>query len=224
MKIHLFKSEEDWLSIRKGKATASQIHRLLAGSANELSKGAKTYCEEIFAETVADDVTPGYTDFAMEWGKSEEPNAILELDKLYPHDEIQHFGAWEFLFCEYNSFSGCSPDALCENKFGVEVKCPVKKEIHIERVMTVNSGTELLAYDKAIYTQIQFNMMCFGLNKWLWVSWYDGMRESALKLHVVEIEADPVMQGLIEKKLEQAAQYVAELRLVYDAVLKSKKA
>jgi hypothetical protein len=45
-----------------------------------------------------------------------------------------------------------------------------------------------------------------------------------LKLHVVEIEADPVMQGLIEKKLEQAAQYVAELRLIYDAVLKSKTA
>lgn len=224
MKIHLFNSEEDWLGVRKGKATASPMHRLLTGSANELSKGAKTYCEEIFAETIAEDVIAPYTGYEMEWGKSEEPNAILELDKLYPNDEIQHFGAWNFLFCEYNSFAGCSPDALCENHFGVEVKCPVKKEIHIERVLSVNSESELLAYDKAIYTQIQFNMMCFGLDKWLWVSWYDGMKERALKLHVVEIGPDLPMQELIKVKLIQAEKYVSELRALYDAVLKTKLA
>lgn len=100
MEIHLFKSEEDWLIHKKGKASASNISKLLTnGKQGGLSVGAKTYVEELFADTIADDILEPFINQSMQHGKDEEPVAIEEVGKLFPFQDIEHYGMHQYLFC-----------------------------------------------------------------------------------------------------------------------------
>lgn len=224
MKITLFDSEHDWLTHKKGKASASNISRLLTkGKSDGLSVGAKTYVEELFAATVADDILDPYIDIHMQHGKDEEPVAIEEAGKLFPFQDIEHYGGRQFLFCELSDFAGCSPDALiyenAAHTSGIEVKCPTSKETHIYRLLNVKDNVSLLEHNKDIYAQIQMNMMCFGAKEWHFASYYSFMHEPKLRLHIVKIEPDEAMQELIRVKISQAQTYFNELRESYNALL-----
>lgn len=249
MKIHLFNSEADWLEHKKGKASASRINELLANVKREmtedeqaqwkkehpkstaktiedvrlLSPGAKTYVEELFADTIADDILEPFVNQSMQHGKDEEPVAIEEVGKMFPFQDIEHYGGHQYLFCQLTDFAGCSPDALiCENgKYiaGIEAKCPTNKLIHIDRLLNVNDNDSLLEHDKDIYAQIQMNMMCFDLKEWFFASYYSYMYEPKLRLHTVKIEPDTEMQALILTKLAEAEVYFNELKAAYTALL-----
>jgi hypothetical protein len=229
MKINLFQSEFDWLEYKKGKPSASGISRLLTkGKTGGLSVGAKTYVEELFASTIADDIIEPYLSIDMQHGKDEEPVAIEELGKLYPFERIDHFGGHQYMFCDYDSFSGCSPDALISDDSGkyisgAEVKCPTSKVKHIERLLNVKDGDSLQDHDAAIYAQIQFNMMCFDLPEWLFVSYYSYMHDRAARLVVIKIEANKDFQKLIKEKLIEAKEHFDSLKSKYNETIKSLK-
>jgi hypothetical protein len=229
MKINLFQSEFDWLEYKKGKVSASPMHRLLTkGKTFGLSVGAETYVEELFASTIADDIIEPYLSIEMQHGKDEEPVGIEELGKLYPFNRIDHFGGNQFMFCDYNDFSGCSPDALISDDsgkyiLGAEVKCPTSKVKHIERLLNVKDGKSLNAHDSSIYAQIQFNMMCFDLPEWLFVSYYSYMHDRAARLVVVKIEADKDFQELIKGKLIEAKEHFDSLKSKYNQTIKHLK-
>lgn len=222
MNITLFDSEAAWLEAKKGKVSASKISKLLTNGkgADGLSVGAKSYLLELFAETVADDVIEPYISIDMQHGKDEESVAVEELGKLYPFDNIEHFGGHQYMFCEYNDFSGCSPDALISNNAGVyllgtEIKCPTSKRIHVERVLTVHDNESLKSHDSDIYDQIQHNMLCFGLNEWLFVSFYRYMHDPSKRLHVVKITSDAERQELMKAKIEAGKKYFNELAVSF---------
>lgn len=226
MEIHLFKSEEDWLIHKKGKASASNISKLLTnGKQGGLSVGAKTYVEELFADTIADDILEPFINQSMQHGKDEEPVAIEEVGKLFPFQDIEHYGMHQYLFCQISPFAGCSPDALiCKDGVyvsGIEAKCPTNKLIHLDRLLNVNDNASLLDHDKDIYAQIQMNMLCFGLSEWVFASYYSYMHEPKLRLHTVKVHADPVMQALISSKLAEAEAYFNELKSAYENLLKA---
>lgn len=224
MKILLFNSEADWLEHKKGKASASNISKLLTkGKQDGLSVGAKTYVEELFADTIADDILEPFVNQSMQHGKDEEPVAIEEVGKMFPFQDIEHYGGHQYLFCELNDFAGCSPDALiCENGeyvSGIEAKCPTNKLVHLDRLLNVKDNASLLEHDKEIYAQIQMNMLCFGLKEWYFASYYSYMHEPKVRLLVVKIEQDLEMQALILSKLAEAEAYFNELKTAYTALL-----
>lgn len=238
-----FGDELEWLAAKAGMFGASKVNGLLAPGKrlmteaelldwkkenpkstakyieddSTLSEGALTLCLEIFSERVAKDVVGKFLSFDMQYGKDTEPKAYQEVDKLFPYEEILHFGGSQYLFIKYNDYSGASPDILCLGKWGAEVKCPTTKRIHIERILQVHDNQSLKQHDKDIYAQIQFNMMCAKLNKWLFVSYYEGMNDKSLVTHIVDILPDKDFQKLIHNKLEAAEKEVQRLMEAFKA-------
>jgi len=225
MKILEFKSEEDWLQSKKGKFSASNIHRLLTNGKKpgELSVGAKTYCFELFTETISQDIYPSFTNQSMEHGKDYEYTVVEHLNKLYPLDEILHFGSNHFLFALINEHAGASPDVLCLDKFGAEIKCPTSKAIHVDRILNVFDNISLKEHDAQIYAQIQFNLKCLQMDKWLFLSYYEGMNDPEFILHEVEITPDLEMHKLMEEKINLGIIEMNRLESVYQSKLYMKR-
>lgn len=200
--------QDNWMSSRLGKFTASEIGNLLTESKKKdevFGATAKTYIHRKIHEILSGEVKQLAPMNALEWGKSLENEAILVYEAQTGY-KVENLGGANPKFFEFGERAGGSPDGLIESDKGqgvLEVKCPYTGETMIDYLL-FNTGADLLAYNKNYYAQVQFNMVCTNTN---WANWvaYDP-RINMLK--IVHIDRDNYFCEKLIEKVELATIYV----------------
>ena len=212
-------NEQQWQESRLGRFTASEIHRLLTEptvaekkAGEKLSKGAKTFCEEVASEIFTgqpfQDSSTFATIRAAEWGKLQEPIAVEKYKELiYKGDEasFKYYGGGNYSFFEIGENAGYSPDFIAD-VYG-EVKCP-DTHTHI-KYTKLRNNEDLKDFKAAYYYQMQMGMMGHKLETGHFVSFDPRMVKASL--FVLTIKKDNEAQDLILSKLEAARDYVRDI-------------
>lgn len=186
----------EWFEVRKGKFTASNIHKLCGKSID--TQTAETYILEKLAERLGV-ITPQYQTDAMRWGEETEPVAF---------DVVNKFERFlESTFKPYNDYFGGSPDGVNTEKI-LEIKCPYNPVEHLRHLKVIN-GLTLKQIKPEYYWQIQANMLIFDRNKALFASFDPRLNHEKL-IHMVVIERDLEATKLILERVTQATEILNE--------------
>ena len=116
---------EQWENIRKGKATASELGRILTPSKLQFASGAVTYAAEKVAEILGVETVPPPPTFWMERGTELEPHARQEFSEISGMEVIQV----GFIMQEADSRFGASVDGLVGHDAILEIKCPSAEKL-----------------------------------------------------------------------------------------------
>lgn len=221
MRNYFDEKKAEWGKLRWGKFTGSSIYKLLErGNGTTFGKGAMAYITQIACEAYT---SYEQNDFEGTWdmreGKRKEPQAA----KFYSHviSSIQvngvplrtiYYGDSDPHFKDYNEHSGASVDMigmLNDSPYFVpELKCP-KRDTHFDRLIKLSAYKEEEKYiflkteHKDYYAQIQFEMMCWGVDFGHWVSYneYFPMDDRIIIIHV---PADKPFQKNLDLTLQLA--------------------
>lgn len=112
--------DEAWHRLRLGVITASEVHNVISKprSGTKWTGMKMSYFHTLLAE-VCTGVAPEVNAKALAWGKQYEEGArtLFEFTTDVKVTESQS--------CSVTSMrTACSPDGLCSNDFGLELKCP----------------------------------------------------------------------------------------------------
>ena len=187
---------EEWYEIRRGKFTASNIHKLMG--VKGLGKTGLTYIDEVVADMLSDESEDErFENKAMRWGADWEPVAAAWYAKAFSK-ELEERG-----FVLYSKDAGASPDRLIvDEKKGIEIKCPFNRANHLKH-LKLNDASELKAECPEYYWQIMFNILCIDYESWDFVSFDPRYRED-LKLFAIEIKRNDEDCRLLEQRLGEA--------------------
>lgn len=199
----------------------------------KFGKGAMSYIAKVATQSVGkvDNNDFGGNIYHLENGVRLEFESISGFQKAffpkakYKDLSFTHYGEANQKFIVYNPYSGCSPDAVFHvgnvNIFGVEAKCPTSEtqmktiiELHKETLL-VQKLQNIPDYNEArqiafkkwnlqYYCQVQFQMMCFKLDKWFWISYNEDMKDVQGRMIVLPIKPDARVQQEIKLKLIEA--------------------
>ena len=187
---------EEWYEIRRGKFTASNIHKLMG--VKGLGKTGLTYIDEVVADMLSDESEDErFENKAMRWGADWEPVAAAWYAKAF-NKELEERG-----FVLYSKDAGASPDRLIvDEKKGIEIKCPFNRANHLKH-LKLNDASELKAECPEYYWQIMFNILCCDYESWDFVSFDPRYRED-LKLFALEVKRNNEDCRLLEQRLGEA--------------------
>lgn len=184
---HVMQKEEDWLRLRIGKVTASELDSLVTPEF-KIRDGATPYtylCEKV-AEAYKGNPLPGFTAFATEQGELLEMEARGWYCMEFDDHKIHNVG-----FVEHESGRcGCSPDALLGDEGGLEIKCPQPTN-HVRYLL---DGT--LPKDYA--AQVHMSLYVTGRKFWRFVSYHRGY-----PAFVLNVERDETIIVKIDAALAQ---------------------
>ena len=187
---------EEWYEIRRGKFTASNIHKLMG--VKGLGKTGLTYIDEVVADMLSDESEAAlFENKAMRWGADWEPVAAAWYAKAFSR-ELEERG-----FVRYSKDAGASPDRLIvDEKKGIEIKCPFNRANHLKH-LKLNDASELKAECPEYYWQIMFNILCCDYESWDFVS-FDPRYMEDLKLFALEVNRNDEDCKLLEQRLGEA--------------------
>lgn len=202
----------EWYAERKGKFTASEIHKLMG--IKGLGKTGETYILEKVAEELGATM-PDITTFAMEYGKEMEGRAKW----CYSKDQKVSVSEQPFIVAPWCDQAGASPDGLVTEwdkknnplptRKGIEVKCPYNPAHHIQnlRIKTVDEFKE---QRPEYYWQIQMCMSVTGLRLWDFVSFYPVISDD-LRMKAIEIPANDADIELLKIRIAKAVETKNEI-------------
>ncbi len=110
---------EDWEQVRKGKATASQFHRIITPKRLSIASGAATYAAELVAERMGVESVDFEPTYWMQWGTECEEHAKAEFSRTFA--PVEDVG---FVTLDEQSQCGCSPDGFVGDDELIQIKCP----------------------------------------------------------------------------------------------------
>lgn len=169
---------EDWFAIRLGKATASNVHKILAKTKTGYGADRANYMTQLVLERVTGTKAEGYTNAEMQWGIDQEPfaRAAYEAAKSVLVDEVG------FLQHPTIEMSGASPDGLVGDHGMVEIKCPSSK-----------TALECWLSDDPVeakyYAQMQWQMACAG-REWCDYVVFDPRMPAKAQLFIYRVSRD----------------------------------
>lgn len=199
---------------RLGMFTASSIYKLMqSGRAKDKLFGdtAMTYIYEKLAEIVTGEYAKPARSASLDWGNEYEKDASMWLQKTYPH---KYHGKEDFVFYNYNEFSGGSPDGLSDTHV-FEYKCPFVSANHIKWL--VNNNQEWLKKEhNDYYVQLQFNMACTGKEMGIIASYDPRTVSHEHRMAIIEVERDTeLLKDLCEVRLPAAVGIITKsLKLI----------
>jgi hypothetical protein len=196
---------------RLGMFTASSIYKLLGkgrGADKPFSDTALTYIEEKLAEIITGEHQEQFTNKAMAWGNEHEYDAAQWLKQNY--FEFEYYGKLNFVFNEYNEYSGASPDGL-SNDCVVELKCPFNSSNHIG-FLIASVSDDAASWVKSnypeYYAQVQFNMMCAKLDKSVLASYDPRTVEPKYRMAVINIPKDEDYCKILDERISMAVEVI----------------
>lgn len=174
----------EWHAMRCGKATASKIGDLMAKTKTGWGASRANYMAQLIAERLTGTVAEGYTNSAMEWGKTTEAEARTAYE-FYTGNTVALI---DFIDHPRIAMSGASPDGLVGDAGLVEIKCP-NTATHIDYL---RGGS----IDRKYVLQMQWQMACTDRVWCDWVS-YDPRMPEEMRLLVRRVERDGELCGEI---------------------------
>lgn len=200
----MLQRSNDWFEARKGRFTASDIHKLLG--VRGLGQTGESYIfekavEELFGLNEEDE----FTSKDIQRGVTLEPLAFRKFQELKEFDFIE---VQETTFFPYGLHAGASPDGLVGNDSILEIKCPRPNKFF----NLVAKGID--AIDKEYIAQMQMQMLCTNSVKAYFFNYiiFNGFE----MWHEIEVLRDDVQIELIKQRIEDAIliknQYIEELK------------
>lgn len=191
-------NSDEWLFLRAGKITGSEIGKIMANEGKAFGKPAKDYAIKIALERLTGKpINGGYSNFHMERGHEQEPLARLLYEEEYFCD-VSNGG-----FFDAGSI-GCSPDGLVFDDGVIEIKSSIYS-VHYAREKRND-------IDPAYKWQSVFNLKVTG-RKWLDFISYCHEYPKGRKLFVKRLH-----QGMckdlfkrVDKRLSEFEEVIAEI-------------
>ena len=196
---------DEWLNIRKGKFTGSEIWKLMTDSRSkteQFSETAKTYILEKIAEQNANELyakqlnTP-----AIQWGNEYEPLARKWYSKL-TNKKVSEIGYVDLE--PFKDHAGGSPDGLIEYQGLIEIKCPFNSANHIKHILV--NAQDFKSELKEYYWQMQFYLSAMHL-EWCDFISFDPRIDADWGMHIKRINRNDEDIKLMMNKIEQAIEY-----------------
>lgn len=185
----LEQGSEQWLAVRKGRATASEFSKILTAG-GKLSKQSIAYMRKLARECVCDDPQEFQGNKFTDWGNDMEPEA-REWFTQNVNENVREVG---FCAADGGKPIGCSPDGLIvdpksgEYVAGLEIKCP-QVDTHVGYVL---DGELPSAYK----LQVHGSMAVTGLPRWWFISYFPGL--NPLVLCVERDEFTEIVAGALD--------------------------
>ena len=210
---HLEQGSEQWLKIRKGRATASEASKILTPTGKPSASRVK-YMRKLARECACDDPLEWFGNKHTEWGHDHESEA-RELFEEETGLDVAEVG-----FCtREDGIIGFSPDGLIlpdksrpDSEFigGLEIKCPAPDK-HVEYLIE----GELPAEYKL---QVHWSLAASGLPVWWFMSYFPGLNP-----FIIRVESDDFTQLVRDAQDQFLIDYAPERERVLDAILPSRK-
>jgi len=183
MWLNIKQNEDEWLDLRAGKVTGSEVSKVMAHYGKDFGDPAKKLAITIAVERITKKraATNNYTNKHMDRGHEEEPIARMLYEEMY-FTKVINGGFYD------NGKTGCSPDGLIGNDGLIEIK----SVITTTHYATIERG----GFDPAYKWQLFFNLGESG-RKWIDFISYCSSYPKATNLYVYRIE-----KSTIEKELE----------------------
>ena len=188
----MLQRSNDWFDARKGRFTASEIHKLLG--VRGLGQTGESYIFEKAVETVFGlDEDNNFTSIDMQRGVTLEPLAFRKFKEI---KEFEFLEVQETTFFPYGLDAGASPDGLVGSNAILEIKCPRPTKFF----NLVAKGFD--AIDKEYIAQMQMQMMCTNSEKAYFFNYiiFNGVE----MWHEIQINRDEKMIDLIKQRIEAA--------------------
>lgn len=198
----------DWYEIRRGRFTASEIHKILG------VKGFGTTGEDYIFEKAVESIygieeDEAFTTKDMQRGIDLEPLAFRKFEEIHQFD---FFYVKKAYFFPYGDDAGCSPDGLVNSDANLEIKCPRSKKFF----KIVAKGYS--AIDPVYIDQMQFQMLCTNSVKCYFFNYI--IKDGVEMWHEIEVQRDEKRIDFIKERLKKAI----ELKHEYiDYIIKNKQ-
>ena len=195
---------EEWLEARRGKITASQVHKLVNIKNPEapFSETAMTYMHRLIAERMGAAIEELNLE-VLEYGKEQEPYARQAYrnttDRLVFDAPFRTLLGYDYIGASPDGLSFENDDPLENPYIGQEIKCPVKEEKHVAYMLG--------KMPKEYYAQMQLNMLVHEVDKWDFISYHPNFKQHSL--FITTIEADKDYQAIM---LERCIRFEKELQ------------
>jgi exodeoxyribonuclease (lambda-induced) len=188
----MLQRSSDWFDARKGRFTASDIHKLLG--VRGLGQTGESYIfEKAVEEVFGLDEEDNFVSNDMQRGITLEPLAFRKFKEL---KEFDFLDVQETTFFSFGSHAGASPDGLVGNDAILEIKCPRPTKFF----NLVAKGID--AIDKEYIAQMQMQMLCTNSKKAYFFNYiiFNGKE----MWHEIEVERDEKMIELIKNRIDEA--------------------
>ena len=175
---------DDWLKIKLGVVSASNITKVLAA---KTTQGRKTYMSDLIAQ-VCTGIMPEIKAKPLQWGRDNEAAARTAYE-FATGNEIEEV---PFIFMGDGCSAGISPDGLIkdQNK-GLELKCPFSTTTHIDFLMNDKIKKEYV-------NQCQFSMWLTDADEWDFASYDPRMRSQMIHIKTI-VRDEKIMKEFDEK-------------------------
>ena len=167
---------QEWREIRRGRFTASEIHKLIGTGVKPSKFGeklsdwtdtAQNYILSKVAEYFSEQ-DQEITSREMQWGTDHEPEARAYYEGVFK-EQVEEVG---FILWPANPLCGCSPDGIVISKNrGIEIKCPFTLNAHIESFL-IKDNTTFKSYKPQYYWQVMSSLLFTGFDSWDFVSYH----------------------------------------------------
>lgn len=180
---------DEWLSLRRGKFTASRCNDLLMA---KTTAGYKNLIYQIAYERKTDESPESFKSEWMQRGNDLEPFA-LENYSLENFCKVYNGGYYEL-----NDWVGCSPDAHLSGARLLQAKCPAWNT-HIKMLDEKKVASNY-------YNQVQFEMMCSEKEECILYYFHPKLKSISFK-----IKRDDELIKKIEQEIETAKKEVERI-------------
>ncbi len=200
---------QEWLQIRVGKFTGSEIHKLMKSGRTKdkvFSDTAISYIYDKIAEIMTNGLSIQYKKFdskATEWGNDQEPNA----KKCY--SDFTGNQIFETEFHQFSEYFGASPDGFIGNEGLLEVKCPYNTINHVRHLLC-RTAKDLWDVSEEYYWQIQAELLATG-RKWCDFVSYDPRCTERTCLKIIRIDRDEEIMNQLKDRIELATDYMMQI-------------
>ncbi len=187
---------EEWFEMRRGRFTASQIHRLLGKETLQRTKdGIANYAFEKAVESIYGHLEEDFISYDMQRGIDLEPLAFKRFKELRAYEFV---GVDNCVFYPHNEHAGASPDGICDNNSILEIKCPKRNKFF---KIVANGEIEI---DSQYIAQMQMQMLCTNSEKSYFFNYY--IEEGIEFWHEIIVNRDEEMIDLIKQRIIQATE------------------
>jgi hypothetical protein len=190
---------KEWLELRLGKVTASRITDVLAKGKSGEALTREDYRYELVVQRLTGDPGESFTNAAMEWGTTTEPQARI----VYEAEMGLFVEQVPFVLHSSIEWFGCSPDGLVQDTGLVEIKCPSSKN-HIKYL---NAGKPPAKY----VPQMQCQMAVTG-RQWCDFVSFDPRLPPDLQLFVARLDRD---EEYIKSMEVEVVKFLTEVETMY---------